>query len=125
MSKYKITSITYKREMSSAYGKSHLFHIKVENDDRTIQYFCKTNPCDLKEEDEVEGDISTETKGNYTNHILKISKPKFSGGGGANPEVTKKVAALNNVVALIVSGKVELNKLESAFDEMMKLLNKP
>lgn len=119
MSKYTLTSVTYNR----AFKDSHIFNVKVKDDNRELQYWSKVNPCDLKEGEEVEGEIETKVNGQYTNHTLKVKKGgKF--GGGANPEVTKKVAALTNSVNLIIAGKLDLKHLEESCDRMLAILNK-
>ena len=122
MSKYKILSITYARP----HKDSHIFSLKLEDDKRDITFWSKKNPCELKEGEEVEGDIEVKVVGNYTNYTLKLKNTsKFVSGGGANPEITKKVAALTQTVVLICAGKCQIDKLEESFDKMMVILNKP
>lgn len=118
--KVKVVSATYKRDVNTKNGVMYSYDIKVENDVQTYQYLAKTNP-QTKFVVGAEMEVEITQNGNYYN--IKPAQQGGGFGGGANSgsrlELDKKIAALNNAVALAVAGKVELANLKATYDKFL------
>ncbi len=121
--KVKVSSAIFKKEGEGKFGKWYLYEIKLEGDDKTYQYMSKTNPQNkFVAGQEVEAEIETKQNGAYTNYNIKpVQQGGFGGGqnSGARLELDKKIAALNNAVAMVTAGKVGAENLKATYDKFI------
>jgi len=119
--KVKVASAQFKREVDTKNGKMYSYDIRLEDDSNNYSYLAKTNPqTKFVVGQEVEAELTQNEKG-YWN--IKPAQQGGGFGGGANSgarlELDKKIAALNNAVALAVAGKVELANLKATYDKFL------
>lgn len=121
MAKVKITSAVFKRDVTTKNGVMYSYDIKVDGDDKVYQYLAKTNPqTKFTVGAEVEAELVQ--NGNYWN-IKPVQAGGFGGGAAtASPQrldLDKKIAALNNAVAMVAAGKVGADKLKDTFEKFL------
>lgn len=122
--KVKVASVQFKKEGDGKFGKWYMYEVKVDGDDKNYQYMAKKNPQDkFVVGQEVEVEIDVKQNGQYTNYNIKPAQQggNFGGGGGgaARLELDRKIAALNNSVALVVAGKIDATKLKETYEKLL------
>ena len=124
MAKVKVTSAVFKKEGEGKFGKWYSHDIKIEGDDKVYNYLGKSNPQNkFVVGQEVEAELSQNDKGYW--NIKPVQTGGFGGGGGAataSPQrldLDKKIAALNNAVAMVAAGKVDASKLKETFEKFL------
>lgn len=117
-----VESAQFIKEGEGQYGKYYVHEIRLKGDPNAYQYISKANPQDkFVEGREVEANIETKQNGQYTNHMIKpVQTSNF--GGANNPsrlELDRKIAALNNSVSLVASGKIGLTNLKETYEKLL------
>ena len=121
MAKVKVVSATFKKEGVGKFGAWYSYDIKLDGDDKVYNYLGKTNPqTKFVAGQEVEAELSQNDKGYW--NIKPVQAGGGFGGATASPqrlELDKKIAALNNAVAMVTAGKVGAEKLKDTFEKFL------
>jgi len=119
--KVKVVSAIFKRDVETKAGKMFGYEIKLEGDTNSYSYLSKSNPqSKFVAGQEVEAELTQNEKG-YWNIKPAQQAGGFGGGynNGARLELDKKIAALNNAVAMVTSGKVGSEHLKATYDKFL------
>ncbi len=119
--KVKVSSAIFKREVETKMGKMYGYEIKLEGDSNTYSYLSKNNPQNkFVAGQEIEVELTQNDKGYW--NIKPVQQQGGFGGGqnsGARLDLDKKIAALNNAVAMVTAGKVGAENLKATYDKFI------